>query len=64
MHAYIPIIHVLHSICKACDNLRMRGRGRGAYVEKRAKYFKRRTHYNAWQLHLDICFKPWLPYGF
>ena len=26
MHVYIPILHVLHSICKACDNLRKRGR--------------------------------------
>ena len=26
MHVYTPILHVLHSICKACDNLRMRGR--------------------------------------
>ena len=26
MHVYTPIIHVFHSICKACDNLRMRGR--------------------------------------
>ena len=25
MHVYTPILHVLHSICKACDNLRMRG---------------------------------------
>ena len=26
MHVYAPILRVLHSICKACDNLRMRGR--------------------------------------
>ena len=26
MHVYTPILHVLHSICKACDNQRMRGR--------------------------------------
>ena len=26
MHVYTPILHVLHSICKACDNLCMRGR--------------------------------------
>ena len=33
-----------------------------AYVEKPAKYFKRRTHYNSF--HLDIYLKPWLLYGF
>ena len=26
MHVYTPILHDLHSICKACDNLCMRGR--------------------------------------
>ena len=26
MHVYTPILHVLHSICKACDDLRMRER--------------------------------------
>ena len=26
MSVYTPILHVLHSICKTCDNLRMRGR--------------------------------------
>ena len=26
MHVYTPILHVLHSNCKACNNLRMHGR--------------------------------------
>ena len=26
MCVYTPILHVLHSICKACDNLRTHGR--------------------------------------
>ena len=57
MHVYTPILHVLRSICKACDNLRMRGR-----TSKSARNISndvRTTTGNAWQLHLqelDICF--------
>ena len=60
MHVYTPILHVLHSIYKAL----WQSTHAWVYVKKCAKYFKWRTHYKAWQLHLDICFKPCLPYGF
>ena len=35
----------IHSICKACEH----STHAWSYVEKHAKYFERRTHYNAWQ---------------
>ena len=60
MHIYTPILHVLHWICKACDNLRMRGR-----TSKSARNISndvRTTTLGSFAL--TFASKPWLPYGF
>ena len=47
-----PIPHVLHSICKACDNLRMRGRR-----SKSARNILNDVRtYNAWQPSFTLTF--------
>ena len=60
MPVYTPILHVLHSICKAYDNLRMRGR-----TSKSARNISndvRTTTLGSFTL--TFCLKPWMPYGF
>ena len=50
MHVYTPILHVLHSICKACDNYACVGVRRKAREIFQTTYALQRLAASPWHL--------------